>query len=88
MAKEKKKRSENGHDGPKRMKRKTYEAEMRKLQVKLCHLQEWVKKKGLRVIIAFEGQARALASSALSASFTPPALPRPPTFTCALTTTG
>ena len=32
--------------------------------------------------------ARALASSGLSASFTPPALPRPPTFTCALTTTG
>src|SRR3954452_1616941 len=31
--------------------------------------------------------ARALASSALSASLTPPALPRPPTFTCALTTT-
>ena len=56
MAKEKKKRSENGQDGPKRMKRKTYEAEMRKLQVKLCHLQEWVKKKGLRVIIAFEGR--------------------------------
>ena len=26
------------------------------LQVKLCHLQEWVKKKGLRVIIAFEGR--------------------------------
>src|SRR5690242_14585970 len=31
--------------------------------------------------------ARALASSGLSASLTPPALPRPPTFTCALTTT-
>ena len=29
-----------------------------------------------------------LASSGLSASFTPPALPRPPAFTCALTTTG
>ena len=32
--------------------------------------------------------ARALASSGLSASLTPPALPRPPIFTCALTTTG
>src|SRR5215218_2171929 len=31
--------------------------------------------------------ARARASSGLSASLTPPALPRPPTFTCALTTT-
>src|SRR3954452_13325246 len=32
--------------------------------------------------------ARALASSGLSASLTPPALPRPPTLTWALTTTG
>ena len=47
--------SKTGHDGE-RMKRKAYEAELRKLQVKLCHLQEWVKKKGLRVIIAFEGR--------------------------------
>ena len=40
----------------KKMKRKAYEAELRKLQVKLCHLQEWVKAKGLRVIVAFEGR--------------------------------
>ena len=55
MGKDKKKRSKAGQDGE-RMKRKAYEAEMRKLQVKLCHLQEWIKKKGLRVIIAFEGR--------------------------------
>ena len=55
MAKGKKKPSKAGQDGE-RMKRKAYEAEMRKLQVKLCHLQEWVKKKSLRVIIAFEGR--------------------------------
>jgi polyphosphate kinase 2 len=55
MAKGKKKDSKTGHDGE-RMKRKAYEAEMRKLQVKLCHLQEWIKKKGLRIIIAFEGR--------------------------------
>ena len=42
--------------GKKKMKRKAYEAELRKLQVKLCHLQEWVKARGLRVIIAFEGR--------------------------------
>ena len=53
MAKHKKKRSKNGHE---QMKRKAYEAELRKLQVKLCHLQEWIKKKGLRIIIAFEGR--------------------------------
>jgi polyphosphate kinase len=40
----------------KKMKRKKYEAELRKLQVKLCHLQDWVKQKGLRVIIVFEGR--------------------------------
>jgi polyphosphate kinase 2 len=39
-----------------RMKRKTYEKELRKLQVELCHLQEWVKEKKLRVIILFEGR--------------------------------
>src|SRR5258708_7024226 len=41
---------------PSRMKRKVYEEEMRKLQVELCHLQEWVKEKKLRVIILFEGR--------------------------------
>jgi polyphosphate kinase 2 len=39
-----------------RMPRKAYEKELRKLQVQLCHLQEWVKAKGLRVIIVFEGR--------------------------------
>src|SRR6201994_2442933 len=39
-----------------RMKRKDYEKELRKLQVQLCHLQEWVKEKKLRVIIIFEGR--------------------------------
>ena len=38
------------------MKRKDYEKELRKLQVQLCHLQEWVKEKKLRVIILFEGR--------------------------------
>jgi len=39
-----------------KMKRKAYEADMHELQVQLCHLQEWVKQKGLRVIIIFEGR--------------------------------
>jgi len=38
------------------MKHKTYEKELRKLQVQLCHLQEWVKSQKLRVIILFEGR--------------------------------
>src|SRR4030081_383658 len=39
-----------------KMKRKIYEKELRKLQVQLCHLQEWVKSQKLRVIILFEGR--------------------------------
>jgi len=38
------------------MKNKEYEKELRKLQVRLCHLQEWVKEAGLRVVILFEGR--------------------------------
>jgi polyphosphate kinase len=39
-----------------RMKRKAYEKELGKLQVQLCHLQEWVREKKLRVIVLFEGR--------------------------------
>jgi polyphosphate kinase 2 len=38
------------------MKRKQYDNELRRLQAALCNLQEWVKYKGLRVIIIFEGR--------------------------------
>ncbi|MBN8902894.1 MAG: hypothetical protein J0H57_17840, partial [Rhodospirillales bacterium] len=39
-----------------RMKRRDYEAELEKLQVELCHLQQWVQEYGARVIILFEGR--------------------------------
>jgi polyphosphate kinase 2 len=39
-----------------RLKRKQYEKALRELQVELCALQEWVKEKGLRVIVVFEGR--------------------------------
>jgi polyphosphate kinase 2 len=39
-----------------RMKRKQYEKALRELQVELCALQDWVKEKGLRVIVVFEGR--------------------------------
>ena len=39
-----------------KLKRTIYEKELRKLQVQLCRLQDWVKHKGLRVIIVFEGR--------------------------------
>jgi polyphosphate kinase len=38
------------------MRRKVYEKELRKLQVGLCHLQDWVKASGARIIIVFEGR--------------------------------
>ena len=38
------------------MKRKKYEKELLKLQTELCRLQAWVKHKGLRVIVLFEGR--------------------------------
>jgi polyphosphate kinase 2 len=39
-----------------KLKRKTYEKELQRLQVKLCQLQEWVKHTGQRIIIIFEGR--------------------------------
>ena len=39
-----------------KMKRKDYEKALRKLQIELCHLQEWVKAEGFKVIVAFEGR--------------------------------
>ena len=38
------------------MKRKEYEKALRKLQVELCALQDWVKQQGLRVVVIFEGR--------------------------------
>src|SRR6476619_2338458 len=38
------------------MKREKYEKELEKLQVQLCHLQDWVKEKRLRVVVIFEGR--------------------------------
>jgi polyphosphate kinase len=38
------------------MKRAKYEKALHKLQVELCHLQSWVKEKGLRVVVVLEGR--------------------------------
>jgi len=38
------------------MKRKQYQRELIKLQADLCKLQAWVKHKGLRIIVVFEGR--------------------------------
>jgi polyphosphate kinase 2 len=41
---------------PKKMKRKTYEAELAKLEVELVKLQGWIKEKGLKIAVIFEGR--------------------------------
>jgi polyphosphate kinase len=43
-------------DDNEKMKRKDYEKQLHKLQIELCHLQEWVKTTGARIIIVFEGR--------------------------------
>src|SRR5436190_17406721 len=43
-------------NGEEKLKDKEYLKELRKLQAELCHLQEWVRHKGLRAIIIFEGR--------------------------------
>lgn len=49
--------SKNDTEGPpRRMKRKEYAKELRKLQTELCRLQDWVVHKGLRVIVVLEGR--------------------------------
>jgi polyphosphate kinase 2 len=49
-------RDKQGEKTKDRMKRKDYEKELDKLHVELVHLQEWVKAKGLKVCIVFEGR--------------------------------
>jgi polyphosphate kinase 2 len=43
-------------EAPESLSGKKYRKELVKLQAELCKLQEWVKHKGLRVIIVFEGR--------------------------------
>jgi polyphosphate kinase 2 len=45
-----------GSNAKTKMKRKAYEKELRKLQVELCRLQDWVKAEGARIIVVFEGR--------------------------------
>jgi polyphosphate kinase 2 len=51
------KNQENSGDSVKpKMGNKEYLKELRKLQVELCRLQDWVKYKGLRIVLVFEGR--------------------------------
>src|SRR5271170_3411241 len=44
------------NDPTKKLKRKAYEEELRKLQEELCYLQDWLKASGERVIVVLEGR--------------------------------
>jgi polyphosphate kinase len=48
----------NGGNGKpaKKLKKKDYEKELKKLQIELVKLQEWIKHKGLKVVVIFEGR--------------------------------
>jgi len=73
------------HNGKSSLKRKQYEKELRQLQAELCRLQDWVKYKGLRVIVVFEGRdgagkggtIRAIVERVSPRVFRPVALPAP-----------
>jgi polyphosphate kinase 2 len=45
-----------GKDKSEKLDKKFYEKELAKLQVELVKLQEWIKNKGLRVVVIFEGR--------------------------------
>ena len=50
------KKSNSPSQESKKLKRKKYEKELRHLQTELCKLQEWIKHKGQRIVIVFEGR--------------------------------
>jgi polyphosphate kinase len=50
-----------------KLKRKEYEEKLRKLQIELCKLQEWVRHEGLRIIVIFEGRDAAGKGGAIKA---------------------
>src|ERR1700751_3267325 len=47
---------ENYPDQKPKLERKEYESELRSLQTELCKLQDWIKDRGLRIIVIFEGR--------------------------------
>jgi polyphosphate kinase 2 len=54
--KDKDKKGKDKDKGTEKLSTKDYEKELVKLQGELCVLQDWVKAKGLRVIVIFEGR--------------------------------
>ncbi len=46
----------NAPPSPKELNKETYEKELSRLQIELVKLQEWIKHKGLKVVVLFEGR--------------------------------
>jgi polyphosphate kinase len=55
-----------GDEKPK-LKRKQYQTELRRLQVELCKLQEWVKLNGSRIMVVLEGRDAAYKGGTIKA---------------------
>ena len=49
-------KKDSGQEPPEKLNKKVYEAELARLQVELVKLQEWIKAKGLKVVVVFEGR--------------------------------
>jgi polyphosphate kinase 2 len=55
--KKKKKNKANGDEGDRqKLSKKAYEKELARLQIELVKLQEWIRHKGLKVVVIFEGR--------------------------------
>ena len=51
-----KKNEKKARDKPKKIGKKKYKKELKKLQIELVKLQRWIKHKGLKVVVLFEGR--------------------------------
>lgn len=51
-----KQKNKKGIEKPTKLKKKVYEKELRRLQIELVKLQEWVRQNGSKVVVIFEGR--------------------------------
>jgi len=56
LKKDKKEKKKENKKKEKKLKNKAYNKELRRLQIELVKLQEWIKHKGLKVVVLFEGR--------------------------------
>ncbi|MEM9187884.1 MAG: polyphosphate kinase 2 [Myxococcota bacterium] len=52
-----KRKVEDGEDtGPKKLRKREYEAQLERLQVELVRMQRWIQSQGLKILVLFEGR--------------------------------